>query len=136
MRPSSYGMNVYVAWNTAPWSGMPLESRYHVFRRTAVGGSAANISLFAEIHPDSLCRPMFGMDMNSPNVYNFPGNYHGPTSTFSCLEGHTERRPWRDSWFNNPLPPPANWHNHTGNPARASRLPDLNSLKERTTLRL
>jgi prepilin-type N-terminal cleavage/methylation domain-containing protein/prepilin-type processing-associated H-X9-DG protein len=136
MRPRSYGMNAYVAWNAAPWSGMPDESRYHVFRRTAVGGNAANTFLFGEIHPDSLCRPMFGINMDSTSVYHFPGNYHGPSSTFAFLDGHTERRRWRDSWFNNPLPAPANWHSHGGNPARASSLPDLNWLKERATRRL
>jgi prepilin-type N-terminal cleavage/methylation domain-containing protein/prepilin-type processing-associated H-X9-DG protein len=134
-RPRSYGMNAYVAWNAAPWSGMPNASRYKIYRKTT-DSAGALIFLFGEIHPDSLCRPMFGMNMDSQNIYHYPGNYHGQVSNFSFVDGHTEAHRWRDGQFNNPNPPPSNWHNHGGNPARPSSLPDLNWLKEHTTTRL
>jgi hypothetical protein len=58
---------------------------------------------------------MFGMNMDSQTIYHVPGDYHGQVSTFSFLDGHTEVHHWRDPQLNEPKPPPANWHDHTGN---------------------
>ena len=132
-RPRSYGMNAYVGWNSTSWHGMPDDKKYTVFRRSSQGRSSASIFLFAETHPDSLCRPMFGMNMDAQTIYHYPGNYHGQVSNFAFLDGHAESHRWRDSQFNNPTPPPANWHDHTGNAARSSSYGDLAWLKERTT---
>lgn len=134
-RPRSYGLSAYVGWNAEPWSGMPDGRRYRIFRRTSENRASASSFLFGEIHPDSLCRPMFGMNMDSVNLYHFPGNYHGRMSNFSFQDGHAESRRWLDSWFNHPTPAPANWHDHNGNRVRNSALPDLAWLKERTTYR-
>jgi prepilin-type N-terminal cleavage/methylation domain-containing protein/prepilin-type processing-associated H-X9-DG protein len=134
MRPRSYGMNAYVAWNSAAWHNMPDEKKYLVFRKTSEGRSAASMFFFGEIHPESLCRPMFGMNMDSQMIYHYPGNYHGRISNFAFLDGHAENHKWRDSLFNNPVPAPANWHDHTGNGAKLSSYPDLAWLKQHTTL--
>ena len=93
------------------------------------------VFLFGEIHPDSLCRPMFGMNMDAQTIYHFPGNYHGLISNFSFLDSHAEGHHWRDPQFNNPKPPPANWHDHTSYNARPSSVPDLGWLKDHTTVR-
>jgi prepilin-type N-terminal cleavage/methylation domain-containing protein len=135
MRPRSYGMNAYVGWNSAPWHDMPNEQRYEIFRKTAQARGSSGIFLFGEINPDSLCRPMFGMNMDSQMIYHYPGNYHGQLSTFVFLDTHTENRRWRDAVFNNPTPPPGDWHNHTGNAAKPSSSFDLAWLKEKTTVR-
>jgi prepilin-type N-terminal cleavage/methylation domain-containing protein len=135
MRPRSYGMNAYVAWTASPWNGMPDEKKYQVFRKTSVARGGAKVFLFGEIHGDSLCRPMFGMNMDSLNVYHFPGNYHSQITTFSFLDGHSESKKWNDSLFNSPSPAPSNWHDHTGNPSKPSSRADLTWLKERTTVR-
>lgn len=135
MHPRSYGMNAYVAWNAQPWSGMPDATRYRVFRKTVDNRMPAQIFFFGEIHPDSLCRPMFGINMDLQTIYHVPGNYHGQSSNFSYTDGHTEVRRWRDGKFNNPAPAPSNWHNHTGNNVPASGLADLAWLKEHATYR-
>jgi prepilin-type processing-associated H-X9-DG protein len=93
------------------------------------------IFLFGEIHPDSVCRPMFGVNMDLQTIYHVPGNYHGLVSNFSFVDGHTEVHRWRDSRFNNPSPPPGNWHDHTGNAVPSSGYGDLGWLKEHTTFR-
>ncbi len=134
-RPRSYGMNAYVGWNTGPWSGMPNAQVYRIFRKTADSQNATMIFVFGEIHPSSLCRPMFGINMDSQTLYHFPGNYHGRISNFVFADGHTEVHRWFDSQFNDPAPAPANWHAHTANTVKPSSYGDLNWLKTHATLR-
>jgi prepilin-type N-terminal cleavage/methylation domain-containing protein/prepilin-type processing-associated H-X9-DG protein len=134
-RPRSFGMNAYVAWNSGPWHDMPNEQRYQIFRRTTECRNSSLIFLFGEIHPESVCRPMFGMNMDAQTIYHIPGNYHGKVSNFAFLDSHVEGHRWRDSQFNNPNPPPANWHDHTGNPAKPSSYSDLDWLKLHTTFK-
>ena len=134
-RPRNYGMNAYVGWNSTPWHDMPDEMKYAVFRRTSQGQTASLCFLYGEIHPDSLCRPMFGMNMDTQTIYHYPGNYHGQVSNFAFLDSHTEARRWRDAHFNDPLPAPADWHNHTGNTVKPSGFIDLAWLKQHTTVR-
>jgi prepilin-type N-terminal cleavage/methylation domain-containing protein/prepilin-type processing-associated H-X9-DG protein len=136
MRPRSYGMNAYVGWSTAPYSGQPDGKRYNIYRRTSDGRGGSLIFMFGEIHPDSLCRPMFGMNMDSQALYHFPGNYHGQLSNFAFLDGHAELHKWRDTLFNNPKPAPANWHDHGGNTIKASSKDDLTWLKQHATVKL
>ena len=78
---------------------------------------------------------MFGINMDSQNIYHYPGNYHGKVTNFGFTDGHAESHRWIDSQFNNPRPPPANWHSHTSISAKPSSLADLNWLKEHTTYR-
>ena len=134
-RPRSFGMNAYVGWNSGPWHDMPNEQRYQIFRRTTECRNSSLIFLFGEIHPESVCRPMFGMNMDAQTIYHFPGNYHGRVSNFAFLDNHVEGHRWRDSQFNNPNPPPANWHDHTGNQAKPSSYNDLDWLKQHTTFK-
>ncbi len=134
-RPRSYGMNAYVAWTGQLWNAMPDEKRYRVFRKTTDSGPVSMIFIFGEIHPDSLCRPMFGMNMDSQAIYHYPGNYHGQVSNFGFLDSHAETHRWRDTQFNDPQPPPANWHSHTGNLAKPSSATDLAWLKAHATIR-
>lgn len=135
MRPRSYGMNSYVGWSGARYNNMPDDSRYRVYRKTS-DNSGARIFIFGEIHGDSLCRPMFGMNMDSQNIYHYPGNYHGKVTNFGFTDGHALGHRWIDSQFNNPTPPPSSWHNHTGNAAKPGSYVDLDWLKQITTMRL
>jgi len=134
-RPRSFGMNAYVGWNAPRWNNMPDSTRYRVFLRTTDNRQPSLIFIFGEIHPESLCRPMFGINMDSQAIYHFPGNYHGQISNFAFTDGHAEAHRWRDGQFNNPSPAPSNWHSHTGNNAKPTSLSDLTWLKEHTTYR-
>jgi len=133
--PRSYGMNAYVGWSTAQYNGIPNSQTYRVYRKTAITQPAPLTFVFGEIHPDSLCRPMFGVNMDSQALYHVPGNYHGKISNFTFADGHAENHRWLDSQFNDPKPPPADWHAHTANTIRASSQGDLNWLKTHTTRR-
>lgn len=89
-RPRNFGMNAYVGWNSAPWHDMPNEQRYVVFRRSSQGSSGSFIFAFGEINPDSICRPMFGINMDLQAIYHYPGNYHGQISNFVSLTATPE----------------------------------------------
>ena len=128
-------MNAYVAWNKAAYDGMPDETRYVIFRKTAAAEAGSQTFLFAEIHPNSICRPMFGMNMDSQALYHVPGNYHGRISNFSFVDGHAESHRWQDPLFNDPKPAPANWHDHTGNMIQSTSRGDLDWLKTHATVR-
>jgi prepilin-type N-terminal cleavage/methylation domain-containing protein/prepilin-type processing-associated H-X9-DG protein len=141
MRPRSYGLNAYVGWKYGTsgddlYSGMPDGKKYALFRKTTVGRAPSSTFMYGEIHAESLCRPMFGIQMDTLGIYHYPGNYHGQSSTFSFLDGHAESRKWRDSLFNSPKPAPSNWHDHGGgNTAKPSSAADLAWLKEHATYR-
>ena len=135
LRPRSFGMNAYVGWVGDPWSGMPDAKRYRIMRKTPDAKNSSTVFIFGEINPNSICRPMFGINMDTQTIYHYPGNYHGLRSNFSFVDGHAETHRWKDSRFNNPSPPPSNWHDHTGNSAGASGLTDLAWLKEHATSR-
>ena len=132
--PRSYGMNAYVAWNKGPYNNMPNETKYLVFRKTSAADGGSQIFMFGEIHPDSLCRPMFGMNMDAQTIYHVPGNYHDRVSNFGYLDGHALARRWKDERFNNPRPAPANWHDHLAISVPVSGRDDLVWLKSLTTV--
>jgi prepilin-type N-terminal cleavage/methylation domain-containing protein/prepilin-type processing-associated H-X9-DG protein len=135
--PKSYGMNAYVGWKEPSYnSTLPLKNRYEVFLKTSQGNASSQFFIFGEIHPDSICRPMFGVNMDSEGVYHYPGNYHGQLSNFSFLDGHAETHRWKDGNMNNPTPIPSNWHDHSGNTVRPGARNDLRWIKEHTTVRL
>lgn len=133
--PRSYGMNAYVGWDQPAYNNMPDDKKYTVFRKTSSSGASSDIFIFGEIHPDSICRPMFGINMDSQALYHVPGNYHGQVSTFSFVDGHAESHRWGDALFNNPKPAPSDWHNHTGNIIKPSSRADLTWLKDHSTVR-
>jgi len=135
LRPRSFGMNGYVGWNTGPYHDTPNSQRYVIFRKTSENRAGASIFLFGEIYWESLCRPMFGVNMDANTIYHYPANYHGQSSNLSFVDGHAEMHHWRDNQFNDPKPPPSSWHSHTGNAARQSSYNDLAWLKEHTTVR-
>lgn len=133
--PRSFGMNSYVGWSDTPYNNMPDDRKYTVFKKTADSQASSQIFIFGEIHPDSICRPMFGINMDSQAIYHVPGNYHGRQSNFSYVDGHAETKRWQDPLFNNPKPAPANWHDHGGIMIKASSRNDLDWLKSRATVR-
>ena len=135
MRPRSFGMNAYVGWVGDKWHEMPDGQKYLVLHKIVEAKNASQVFVFGEINPNSICRPMFGMNMDAQTIYHYPGNYHGQRSNFSFVDGHAETHHWRDSQFNNPSPPPADWHDHTGNAIKPSSASDLAWLKEHATVR-
>jgi type II secretory pathway pseudopilin PulG len=113
-RARSYGMNTFVAWAVAPYHNEP-SGGYQVFKKTASVGRSADVFVFGEIHPYSICRPQFGVHMDAAQMYHFPGNQHGKVSVFSFADGHDETHKWLSGKFNNPgmAEIDTRWHDHT-----------------------
>jgi prepilin-type N-terminal cleavage/methylation domain-containing protein len=137
LRPRSYGMNTFFGWSTAVYHNEP-SSRYRVFLKTTEVTKSANFFLFGEIHPFSICRPQFGVHMDSTAIYHVPGNQHTKSTSFVYADGHTESHSWANSKFNGPQKVESDsfWHNHnTTLPNATSQeiLTDLNWLKQHTT---
>jgi type II secretory pathway pseudopilin PulG len=138
-RPRSYGMNTFVAWTGAAYHSEP-SGGYRVFPRTTSVTRPADVFVFGELHPFSICRPQFGVHMDGANVYHIPGNQHRTLSVFAFADGHTESHKWFNARFNNPAIPESDgrWHNHQSPHPTASLAeiqPDLNWLRAHTTYR-
>jgi len=115
-RPRSYGMNTFVGWPVpiVTYHNEP-SGGYQVFQKTASVGRSADVFIFGEIHPYSICRPQFGVHMDANQMYHYPGNQHGKVSVFSFADGHAETHKWVSGRFNNPgmAETDGAWHNHT-----------------------
>jgi len=134
----SYGLNSFVGWKGAVYSGQGDTSPTAKYVVVQKQGSAVNVSgmyTFVDIHPFSVCRPFFGINMDDATVYHAPSDSHGRSSTLSFLDGHTESKQWKDGRFASRPTMNENsaWHDHHGG------LPELNKddykwLKQRATV--
>lgn len=110
-------------------------------KKTSAVGRAADIFVFGEIHPYSICRPQFGVHMDGANVYHIPGNQHLRTSVFAFADGHAEAHKWLEARFNNPGLPETDgrWHSGHESPHPIATLAqiqnDLTWLRQHTTYR-
>ena len=61
-RTRSYGMNAYVGWNGPQYRTLP-SPKFTVYKKSSAitDPGPANLLVFQEIHPDSICRPFFGV---------------------------------------------------------------------------
>jgi prepilin-type N-terminal cleavage/methylation domain-containing protein len=132
-RVRSYGMNSYVGWEGAPFKSAPNTVRYQVFKRLAglYSPSPADLLVFVEVHPDSICRPCFGVYMDASPALRFlhiPASYHSKSGVNSFADGHVEAHRWRDARTTNPGR--VDYHDHnTLSPGNG----DIVWLQERTT---
>jgi len=135
--PRNYSMNAFVAWYGAPYGpgNQGDSTRWLVPLKSGQAVNPSGTFAFGEIHPKSICRPFFGVHMESSSgVYHVPGNYHGKVSNFAFIDGHSEAHRWMDSRFNNPTYT-GDYHDaHGGVPGTTSRN-DTAWLRERTTQR-
>jgi len=108
----SYGMNSHVGWEGPVYRDNPVPG-YRVFKRTGdmVNPGPADLFVFMEIHPDSICRPFYGIIMSSSTFYHVPATHHGQRSSVSFGDGHVESHRWLDPRTYNP-PRTLDWHGH------------------------
>ena len=100
-RVRSYAMNVYVGWEGTQYRSLPDSTRYWLYKKSSQISrpSPANVLVFVETHPDSICRPFFGIFMEtggSAHFYHYPANYHAKSSVNSFADGHVEGHRWTD----------------------------------------
>jgi prepilin-type N-terminal cleavage/methylation domain-containing protein len=133
--PRSYAMNSFVAWTGTPYNGQGDDRTWLVPKKTGQVVGTSDIFVFGEVHPESICRPFFGVNMTGNNgVYHVPGNYHGQVSSFAMADGHAEGHKWRDSKFIRPTYKGDFHAVHGGVPSTTSRT-DTDWLRTHTTVR-
>jgi prepilin-type N-terminal cleavage/methylation domain-containing protein len=127
----SYSLNAYVGWS-GPWDTR-LASGYWVFKKHShmAARMPAGTFLFADVQPDSICWPYFGVKMDVDSFFNFPGSSHNRAAVVSYSDGHVDTHRWVDPRTIKAYS--ANYHNH--NEASAGNK-DLVWLRERTTVPL
>jgi prepilin-type processing-associated H-X9-DG protein len=108
----SYGMNAQVAWEGTPYRENP-SSAHRLYKKTTdvTDPSPSELFVFAEIHPESICRPFFGLHLTRPSFYHVPGNYHGKSATISFADSHVESHRWLNPRTYDP-PKSLDWHGH------------------------
>jgi prepilin-type N-terminal cleavage/methylation domain-containing protein/prepilin-type processing-associated H-X9-DG protein len=99
-RTRSYAMNAYVGLTsgTQPFRGLP-HAGYKVFKKTTdvTGIATSDLIVFADVNPESICRPMFGTYMNEDTFLHFPASHHLRGGIFSFADGHVESHRWMDN---------------------------------------
>ena len=131
--PRSYSMNAFVAWTGNTYNNQGDGKAWNVPKKTSEVIGPSEIFVFGEIHPESICRPFFGVNMTgNAGVYHVPGNYHGQVSSFSMADGHAEGHKWKDSKFIKPTFK-GDFHSvHAGVPSTTSAI-DTTWLRTHTT---
>ncbi len=131
--PRSYAMNAFVAWSGATYNNQGDSKTWLVPKKTSEVVGPSDIFVFGEIHPESICRPFFGVNMTgNSGVYHVPGNYHGQVSNFAMADGHAEGRKWKDSRFIRPAFKGDFHSQHGGMPGTTSAV-DTDWLRRHTT---
>jgi len=96
-RIRSYAMNAYLGWSGA-WDAR-LSANYRVFQKHSQVTAAMprGIFLFADVFPESICWPYFGVQMERDIFFNYPGVSHNRGCEISFGDGHVEYHKWLDN---------------------------------------
>jgi prepilin-type N-terminal cleavage/methylation domain-containing protein len=113
-RVRSYAMNVHVGWTGQAYRTLPTTA-YVVYKKMAEisDPSPADLLVFEEVHPDSICRPFFGVYMYPGprnRFYHYPGSYHNQSGVDSFGDGHVAAHRWLD--VRTYLPKTLDFHAH------------------------
>lgn len=132
-RVRSYGMNTYVGWEGPAYRGLP-ESEFKTYKKSSDFNSLSPSQAFVlqGIHPNSICRPFFGVRMSagrSARFYHIPASYHANSASLVFADGHAESHKWVDERTLKPLPN-SDFHGHE---IRSPGNPDIQWIQERTT---
>ncbi len=92
----SYALNAYAGW-LGPWDPR-LSTAYKVFQKHSemIVPMPAGLFLFADVNPNSICWPYFGVQMAYDSIFNWPGASHNRGGIISFADGHVEHHRWRD----------------------------------------
>jgi len=129
----SYSMNCYIGQVESIASY--LSPRHVVFRKTTDFAqiAPAGAFLFMEVNPANICFPAFVVRPQGFEVdgfFHYPAGTHTRGGTMAWVDGHAERHRWTDPRTLRYQAPPgiiAHWFD-------SARNPDLNWLRERTTV--
>jgi prepilin-type N-terminal cleavage/methylation domain-containing protein len=127
----SYAMNAFLGWTG---EASELDSGYKFFVKSSDldAASPAELFVFQDVHPDSLCMPAFVVYMPGSSVdgfYHYPSSLHRGSGVLTFADGHAETHRWRDARTLKPVTGNilAHWDQSPGNR-------DLDWLRRRTTV--
>ena len=117
----TYAMNGYVGWNGANQAvdgGSYQILDYKDFQVYSKMGdirtmTPAELFIFADVNPNSVCWPLFGVDMQTnaaATFFMYPSALHLKHGVFSFADGHTESKKWQDP--RTITPGNINFHDH------------------------
>jgi prepilin-type N-terminal cleavage/methylation domain-containing protein/prepilin-type processing-associated H-X9-DG protein len=132
-RARSYAMNMYVGWNEPAYRNIPAPN-YRVFlKQSQISGiSPSDLFVTADVNPNSICRPFFGVIMDGTETfYHIPGALHGGSGVLSFADGHVEGKKWLDPRTKTPRAA-TDWHGHNES---SPRNVDITWLRSHTTAR-
>jgi prepilin-type N-terminal cleavage/methylation domain-containing protein len=126
----SYAMNAYMGWIA---NHGELSPGYKIYGSLSDLGtdSPSELSVFQEVHPNSICMPAFITYMPGGEVdgfYHYPSSLHQAGSLTGFADGHIDRHSWTDARTRLPLNSGilAHWDRSPGNS-------DIQWLREHTT---
>jgi prepilin-type N-terminal cleavage/methylation domain-containing protein/prepilin-type processing-associated H-X9-DG protein len=102
-RLRSYAMNAYMGWvgewdsRLGPMAG-PGNPLWKVFKKHSDLAVAApgGMFVFADVNPNSICWPFFGVQMVQDSFFNFPNAGHTQGGVIAFADGHVDYHRWRD----------------------------------------
>jgi prepilin-type N-terminal cleavage/methylation domain-containing protein len=126
----SYSLNAYAGWY-GDWDTR-LSSLYRIFKKHSEIGRTrmpSGLFLFADVNPDSICWPYFGVQMSKDSFFNFPNSSHSRGGVISFADAHVEHHRWRDQRTITAYS--ADYHRHDESSPRNE---DIFWLRDRTTV--
>ena len=125
----SYALNAYTGW-VGEWD-FRLSSGFKMFHKQSEipPGMSKGLFLFADVNPNSICWPYFGVKMVEEAFFNWPGASHNNGGVISFADAHVEHHRWQDGRtivaFSN------DYHQHDD---ASPHNQDLYWLRDRTTI--
>jgi prepilin-type processing-associated H-X9-DG protein len=134
----SYAMNGYVGCSGVVDSGYGeyLDyTNFQVYAKTSDirAMTPADLMVFVDVNPNSICWPFFGVDMRQGTnaaFFMYPTALHSGRGLFTFADGHAESVKWADS--RTISPGSVAFHNHDQS---SPKNPDLSWLQSQATTR-
>ncbi len=94
--------------------------------------STADLFVFIDGNPASICTPAFGVDMVGETFIHYPSSFHRGGGVVSFADGHVEPHKWLDARTRKGLPTTSPYIPH-GDPSPGNQ--DLKWIRDHTTVR-
>jgi prepilin-type N-terminal cleavage/methylation domain-containing protein len=129
----SYSLNSYVGTRTTFWqTPLLLNANYRIYLKTSdmTRDGPANIFLFGDVNPASICTPGYGVSMVSDQWIHYPSSFHRGGGVVSFADSHVETHKWMDVRTKKGLVTGSTMISHGD---ASPNNPDLYWLRQRTT---
>ena len=139
-RLRSYALNSFVGWNTDFRSGgepayrnQPDPAYFNYPKATDVVNAPGTLFTFMEVHPTSICRPFFGLNMGQ-SFYHVPAGFHNQADAVGFFDGSAMSKKWHDPETRQLIADrtPGHWGGHSSG---SSANKDVQWIQQRASVR-